>query len=100
MKKTSFATASKTSLATRERFSISLLPALVMLLILISGCHHSKSPAASSTTGDKSPPAQASHGPQAQDPRETAILSDVVQLTSGFDRAGEAYFSPDSRYII
>jgi TolB protein len=31
--------------------------------------------------------------------RETA-LSDVVQLTSGFDRAGEAYFSPDANWII
>ena len=27
-------------------------------------------------------------------------LSDVVQLTSGFDRAGEAYFSPDMKWII
>jgi len=27
-------------------------------------------------------------------------LSDVVQLTSGFDRAGEAYFSADGRWII
>src|SRR5687767_7633080 len=31
--------------------------------------------------------------------RETA-LSDVVQLTRGFDRAGEAYFSPDTNWII
>ena len=31
--------------------------------------------------------------------RETS-LSDVVQLTSGFDRAGEAYFSPDANWII
>ncbi len=27
-------------------------------------------------------------------------LSDVVQLTSGFDRAGEAYFSPDMKWIV
>jgi Tol biopolymer transport system component len=27
-------------------------------------------------------------------------LSDVVQLTSGFDRAGEAYFSADAQWII
>ena len=34
------------------------------------------------------------------DPRETAILSDLTQLTSGFDKAGEAYFSPDMKWII
>jgi Tol biopolymer transport system component len=33
------------------------------------------------------------------DGRETA-LSDVVQLTKDFDRAGEAYFSPDMNWII
>ena len=27
-------------------------------------------------------------------------LSDIVQLTSGFARAGEAYFSPDVKWII
>jgi TolB protein len=27
-------------------------------------------------------------------------LSDIVQLTSGFSRAGEAYFSPDQKWII
>lgn len=31
--------------------------------------------------------------------RETS-LSDVVQLTSGFARAGEAYFSPDMQHIV
>lgn len=34
------------------------------------------------------------------DPREAAILSQRVQLTSGFDKAGEAYFSPDMKWII
>jgi Tol biopolymer transport system component len=33
------------------------------------------------------------------DGRETS-LSDVVQLTKDFDRAGEAYFSPDMNWII
>ncbi len=28
------------------------------------------------------------------------LLSDIVQLTSGFARAGEAYFSPDAKWII
>ena len=31
---------------------------------------------------------------------ESAILSDYVQLTHGFARAGEAYFSPDMKWII
>src|SRR5262245_32641007 len=31
---------------------------------------------------------------------EADTLSDVVQLTSGFDRAGEAYFSRDMAWII
>jgi hypothetical protein len=31
--------------------------------------------------------------------RETS-LSEVVQLTQGFARAGEAYFSPDMKWII
>ena len=35
-----------------------------------------------------------------QDPREAAILSDLTQLTFGFDKAGEAYFSPDMKWII
>lgn len=31
---------------------------------------------------------------------EQEILGNVLQLTSGFDRAGEAYFSPDMNWII
>jgi Tol biopolymer transport system component len=31
---------------------------------------------------------------------ETGVLSDVRQLTQDFDRAGEAYFSPDMHWII
>jgi Tol biopolymer transport system component len=31
---------------------------------------------------------------------EADTLSDIVQLTHGFDRAGEAYFSPDMQWII
>ena len=38
--------------------------------------------------------------PTAQDPREAAILTDVTQLTFDFDKAGEAYFSPDMKWII
>src|SRR5262245_37974111 len=31
---------------------------------------------------------------------EADTLSDVLQLTSGFDRAGEAYFSADMKWIV
>src|SRR3954471_20245329 len=31
---------------------------------------------------------------------ETDSLSDVTQLTRGFDRAGEAYFSPKMDWIV
>ncbi|MGH7180088.1 MAG: hypothetical protein ACREJC_22110 [Tepidisphaeraceae bacterium] len=31
---------------------------------------------------------------------ESQSLTDIVQLTHGFDRAGEAYFSPDMAWII
>src|SRR3954452_11767806 len=31
---------------------------------------------------------------------ESDSLSDVVQLTSGFDKAGEAYFSADMQWVI
>src|SRR5688500_10094367 len=33
-------------------------------------------------------------------PRESDALDDVAQLTHGFARAGEAYFAPDSRWIV
>ena len=35
-----------------------------------------------------------------EEARPEPALSDVVQLTSGFSRAGEAYFSADSKWII
>src|SRR4051794_15427145 len=31
---------------------------------------------------------------------ESAFLSGTVQLTHGFERAGEAYFSPDMKWIV
>src|SRR5690349_18805482 len=55
-------------------------------MLALSGCG---SPAASERA--KSSPAKQG---------ESATLSDVIQLTSGFDRAGEAYFSPDMKWII
>src|SRR5688572_12800660 len=34
------------------------------------------------------------------DDEKGGILTDIRQLTAGFDRAGEAYFSPDMQWII
>lgn len=60
---------------------------------LLVGCAHQSSvaPAARSSLHN---------GERPQDPREARILADVVQLTHSFDRAGEAYFSPDMKWII
>jgi len=38
--------------------------------------------------------------PQAQPTTQESSLSDIVQLTHGFARAGEAYFSPDMKWIV
>ena len=61
---------------------------LIVLVASIQGCRNTAKPqprpATQPATTTQSEPA----------------LSDVVQLTSGFDRAGEAYFSPDGKWII
>jgi Tol biopolymer transport system component len=45
-------------------------------------------------------PAQSAANAPAPTGSESDTLLDVVQLTHGFDRAGEAYFSPDMQWII
>jgi Tol biopolymer transport system component len=58
---------------------------------------------ASCTTADKPAPVSAS-APPATAPSaagsEADTLSDIIQLTRNFDRAGEAYFSPDMQWIV
>lgn len=56
-------------------------PAVALLLFLVVGCQQPEL--------NPTPPAG-----------ESEILSDYVQLTHGFARAGEAYFSPDMKWII
>src|SRR5690348_3629713 len=63
---------------------------LFVVLALLAGCG-AKNPATPRS------PSSASTIPQ--DEREKPILSDLVQLTRDFDRAGEAYFSPDMKWI-
>jgi TolB protein len=80
----------------------------LLLAALAAGCgrSHPPDPATAPARADAiaSPsavPATApATAPAQQDPREAAILPDVVQLTHGFDKAGEAYFSRDMKWII
>lgn len=44
--------------------------------------------------------AAASDAPTTAPVEEADFLVDPIQLTDGFDRAGEAYFSPDMKWII
>jgi Tol biopolymer transport system component len=53
-------------------------------------------PLACSASGEKAAPPT----PAASSEGSETALSDVVQLTNSFDRAGEAYFSPDGNWII
>lgn len=71
------------------RFSLSLLAGVLLASSLALGEPPSSPPVAAAPTSRP-----------AQDKREAAILSDVTQLTHGFDKAGEAYFSPDMQWII
>jgi Tol biopolymer transport system component len=67
------------------------------LLAGLTGC--STADPATSAPAKTSAAATAPATAEASDGREAA-LADIVQLTSGFDRAGEAYFSPDASWII
>lgn len=62
--------------------------------LIVGGLTYADPPAATPAPPSRPPTTAPS------DPREAAILSDRVQLTSGFDKAGEAYFSPDMKWII
>src|SRR5258706_8072269 len=66
----------------------------VIGLICLAGCNHTDAPTASRSASN-TPTSRPS-----QDPREASILVNPIQLTRNFDRAGEAYFSPDMKYIV
>ena len=75
------------------------------LTAAVSGCGRTESrtdaaPDSGSLSNNPSPQRQSPATQPFQDPRETAILTDLVQLTEKFDRAGEAYFAPDMKHII
>src|SRR5690349_18632149 len=75
----------------------------VVAATLAGGCdfNHSRvprqrhAPAAPAQSNDSSGSA-ANPEPDGPEP----ALSDIIQLTGGFSRAGEAYFSADGRWII
>lgn len=50
--------------------------------------------------GGKAKPEVTAEKPSGEAGKSEPCLSDVVQLTRGFDRAGEAYFSADGGWII
>src|SRR5689334_15585779 len=77
---------------------------VAVLSMLVFGCssadRHSAAPA-SSTAGVHSGTGAPTTGPApVPDPAERQILTDVVQLTHGFDKAGEGYFSRDMKWVI
>ena len=61
--------------------SLAILPIFALLLVLAVGC---------------TPPELNPTPPL----NEESILSDALEITHGFQRAGEAYFSPDMKWII
>jgi Tol biopolymer transport system component len=64
-----------------------------------SGCNRGATRGPDAPRPTTAPAASATSQPTDWAARETS-LSDIVQLTSGFDRAGEAYFSADGNWII
>ncbi|MDB5298574.1 MAG: WD40-like beta Propeller containing protein, partial [Phycisphaerales bacterium] len=79
----------------------------VLAAALVAGCCRSGPPANAGAPAHGDTTASASNAPAtapatapSPDPREAAMLPDVVQLTRGFEKAGEAYFSRDMKWII
>lgn len=67
------------------------------------GCAQSKPAGVTPTTPAASQPAAsapAASRPAVPDPREAQYLTDVTQLTEGFAKAGEGYFSPDMKWVV
>ena len=84
-----------------------LLVASCVTLITQAGCHNreksgsevSTTPTARAATSAPTTGTAASR-PATEPAGREESLSDIVQLTSGFERAGEAYCSADSKWII
>lgn len=74
-----------------------LMIALLMLVFL--ACDRRSGPPRGGRADDNSNAASPA-SPQTPTSIEDDTLASVIQLTSGFERAGEAYFSPDMKWII
>lgn len=74
-------------------------PSAFLLLVLLASVGLAAGGCASDNQPQQAPARSGSTEAQADRGPEPA-LSDVVQLTTGFERAGEAYFSPDMSWII
>jgi len=61
--------------------NLTTLPKLLLILATVAGCSHPEL--------NPKPPTS-----------ESEVLSDAVELTHGFLKAGEAYFSPDMKWIV
>src|SRR4051794_33768199 len=75
---------------------------------LACGCKKEEgAPAAAAPAAKAAAPATSPHAasqpatePAIPDAREARYLTNVTQLTSGFEKAGEGYFSKDMKWII
>lgn len=86
----------------------SLVTASILAVACVAAAPPSQQPTPSTQPGQLlrptgQPPATGPvvpHVPPVTGEEEKAILSDVVQLTDGFSRAGEGYFSQDMKWVI
>src|ERR1700734_723032 len=94
-----FATANGPPMRKLQSFS----PWFLAIPLGICGCRsvHREMPCTEpvpTTAAAPTQPVQPPTPPGTQSENDT--LSQIVQLTEGFDRAGEAYFSPDMKWIV
>ena len=85
----------------RSRPTIRPALSIVLLIVVSPGCNRGATGRRDAPAATTRPVTSAAPSSQPFDwrARETS-LSDVVQLTNGFERAGEAYFSADANWII
>lgn len=75
--------------------------AVVLCAALAGGCEPGRGAASGPDRApDRAPDARAEIPADGEASDAESSLRDVIQLTSGFGRAGEGYFSPDARWII
>ncbi|QOV91621.1 PD40 domain-containing protein [Humisphaera borealis] len=78
----------------------SILASVALAAAILTGCQTSEPIANKGKPQVPSTAPVAVTQPAVPDAREAEYLSNVTQLTDGFDRAGEGYFSHDMKWII